>query len=185
MAGRPWRDTAGGFRVFGRQRICMTLFELAEWVRDTNLSVSIRESILAFPVIEGTHLLGIGFSAGAILISDLRMAGKIFRKEPVSDIFNGVAPYMIFGFIVMTITGLLLMWSEPMRCYESIWFRFKVLFLFMGAANAGFYHNTIYRKRAEWDRDPTPPKGARVAAWASIFIWALVIITGRTMAYNF
>jgi hypothetical protein len=163
----------------------MTLLEIAEWIRDTNLSVSIRESILLFPVIEGLHLLGIGASAGAIAISDLRMMGKIFRKEPVSDIFNGVAPWMIAGFILMTITGFLLMWSEPTRCYESIWFRYKVLFLFLGAANAAIYHNTIYRKRAEWDRDPDPPLGAKVAGAASLFIWAMVIITGRTMAYNF
>ncbi len=163
----------------------MDLQALAEWVRDTNLSVSIRESILMFPIIEGTHLLGIGASAGAIAISDLRMMGKIFRNEPVSDVFNGVLPWMTIGFIVMTITGFLLMWSEPTRCYESMWFRYKVLFLFLGAANAGFYHNTIYRSRAKWDKDPDPPRGAKFAGIASLFIWALVIITGRTMAYNF
>jgi hypothetical protein len=162
-----------------------SLLQFAEWVRDTPLSVSIRESILLFPVIEGTHLLGIGASAGAIAISDLRMMGKIFRKEPVSDIFNGVAPYMLIGFIVVAITGFLLAWSEPVRCYESIWFRFKVLFLILGAVNAGVYHNTIYRKRAEWDKDPDPPTGAKFAGAASLFIWAMVIITGRTMAYNF
>ena len=163
----------------------MDIQALAEWVRETPLSISIRESILMFPIIEGTHLLGIGASAGAILVSDLRMMGKIFRNEPVSDVFNGVLPWMTLGFIVMTITGFLLMWSEPTRCYESIWFRYKVLFLFLGAFNAGFYHNTIYRKRAVWDKDPDPPTGAKVAGWASIFIWALVIITDRTMAYNF
>jgi len=163
----------------------MNLMEFSEWVRDTNLSVSIRESILMFPVIEGMHLLGIGASAGAIAISDLRMMGKIFRKEPCSDIFNGVAPYMTVGFIIMSITGFLLMWSEPTRCYESIWFRFKVLFLFMGLGNAAYYHSTIWRQRAIWDKDPDPPRGAKIAGLMSLIIWALVIITGRTMAYNF
>jgi len=163
----------------------MNLFQIAEWIRDTNLSIAIRESITMFPVIEGTHLLGIGTSAGAIAISDLRMMGKIFRKQPVSEVFNGVAPFMTVGFIVMTITGLLLTWSEPIRCYESMWFRYKVLFLFLGAVNAGVYHNTIYKSRASWDNNPDPPRGAKIAGVASLFIWALVIITGRTMAYNF
>ena len=163
----------------------MDLQQFAEFVRDTNLSVSIRESILMFPIIEGLHLLGIGASAGAIAISDLRMAGKILRKEPISDVFNGVLPWMMAGFIVMTITGLLLMWSEPTRCYESIWFRLKVIFLLLGGANAAFYHATIYRSRAKWDRDPDPPAQVKFTAWASILIWAMVIITGRTMAYNF
>ena len=163
----------------------MDLQQLAEFIRDTPSSTAIRESILMFPIIEGLHLLGIGVSAGAIAISDLRMAGKIFRKEPISDVFNGVAPWMIAGFILMTITGLLLMWSEPTRCYESIWFRYKVLFLFLGGINAGVYHLTIWRSRAVWDREADPPTQVKFTAWASIFIWAMVIITGRTMAYNF
>ena len=163
----------------------MDLQQLAEFVRDTPSSTAIRESILMFPIIEGLHLLGIGVSAGAIAISDLRMAGKIFRKEPISDVFNGIAPWMIVGFILMTITGLLLMWSEPTRCYESIWFRYKVLFLFLGGANAGIYHATIWRRRAVWDKDADPPAQVKFTAWASILIWSLVIITGRTMAYNF
>lgn len=163
----------------------MTLFEFCEWVRDTPTSIAIRESILLFPVLEGTHLLGIGMSAGAIAISDLRMMGKIFRKQPLSEVFNGIAPWMTAGFILMTITGFLLFWSEPIRCYESAWFRWKVVFLILGGLNAGIYHSTIWRSRAVWDANPDPPRGAYLAGLFSLIIWSVVIITGRTMAYNF
>ena len=55
----------------------MSLLTICQWLQETSLSISIRESILAFPLIEGAHLLGISVSAGLIAISDLRMMGLI------------------------------------------------------------------------------------------------------------
>ena len=163
----------------------MALLETFEWVRETALSVSIRESILMFPVLEGTHLLCIGASAGLIAVSDLRMMGVAFKKEPVSDVFNGILPYMVLGFVVTVITGVLLFWSEPVKVYESIWFRYKVLFMVLAGLNALIYHSTIYRSRAVWDKDPSPPLGVKLAGFFSILTWSVVIIAGRTTAYNF
>lgn len=163
----------------------MNLLEFCEWLRDTPTSIAIRESILLFPVLEGTHLLGIGMSAGAIAISDLRMMGKIFRKQPLSEVFNGIAPWMTAGFALMFVTGILLAWSEPMRCYESPWFLWKMIFLVLGGINAGVYHLTIWRSRAVWDALPDPPRQTYMAGLFSLIIWSVVIITGRTMAYSF
>jgi hypothetical protein len=163
----------------------MDLFQMCEWLRDTAISVSIRESILMFPVIEGTHLLCIGASAGLIAISDLRMMGVTFKKYPLSDVFNGILPYMVMGFAVTMITGILLFISEPVKLYESIWFRYKLLFLVLAGFNALIYHTTIYRSRAEWDASPSPPMAVKLAGLFSILSWSIVIIAGRTTAYNF
>jgi hypothetical protein len=163
----------------------MTLLAICEWIRDTNASVSIRESILLFPVLEGSHLLAIGMSAGLIAISDLRMMGVAFRKEAISDVFNGIAPFMIAGFTFTMITGLLLFWSEPVKVFESIWFRYKMLFLLLAGLNALVYHSTVWRSRAVWDKDERPPIGVRLAGLFSILTWSVVIIAGRTTAYNF
>src|SRR6476660_10511147 len=103
----------------------MSLFEICKWLQETPMSISIRESILAFPVIEGLHLLGISGSAGLIAISDLRMMGLILKKESASDVFHQLIPWISAGFLMMVITGTLLLWSEPVKCYNSIWFRLK------------------------------------------------------------
>ena len=70
----------------------MSLLEIAKWVQETSVSISIRESILMFPLLEGGHLLGIAVSAGTIAISDLRMMGLIFKKESASDVFHQLIP---------------------------------------------------------------------------------------------
>src|SRR5579863_4146596 len=113
----------------------MSLFEICSWLQETPFSVSIRESILAFPVIEGMHLLGISVSAGLIAISDLRMMGLILKKESASDVFHQLIPWISAGFVMMIITGSLLFVSEPIKCYTNLSFRFNVLFLFIAGIN--------------------------------------------------
>jgi hypothetical protein len=164
----------------------MFLLEFCKWLQETSLSVSIRESILMFPLLEGGHLLGISVSAGTIAISDLRMMGLVLKKESASDVFHQLIPWTTAGFVLMIITGTLLLISEPIKCYNSIWFRYKVLFLFLAGLNVLLFHSSkIYRNIHEWEWAIDPPRGAKLAGWISLITWAVVIITGRTTAYNF
>jgi hypothetical protein len=164
----------------------MSLFEICKWIQDTSVSTSIRESILMFPVIEGTHLLGIGLSAGVIAISDLRMMGLVLKKESASEVFHQLLPWTIVGFAIMLVTGCLLFWSEPVKCYENPSFRYKTLFLFLAAINAFIFHSSkVYRNMGEWEWADNPPRAAKLAGLFSLISWGVVIIAGRTTAYNF
>ena len=87
---------------------------------------------------------------------------------------------------MMIITGTLLLWSEPVKCYNSVWFRLKVLFLFLAGLNVLIFHSSkIYRSMHEWEWSPDPPRAAKLAGWISLISWGIVIIAGRTTAYNF
>jgi uncharacterized membrane protein SirB2 len=164
----------------------MSLLEIAKWLQETPGSISIRESIMMFPVLEGSHLLGIAVSAGTIAISDLRMMGLIFKKESASDVFHQLIPWITAGFLMMIITGTLLLISEPVKCYNSVWFRLKVLFLFLAGLNVLIFHSSkVYRGIHEWEWAADPPRAAKVAGWVSLISWGIVIIAGRTTAYNF
>jgi len=128
----------------------MSLLQICEWLQQTPISISIRESILAFPMIEGLHLLGISVSAGLIAISDLRMMGLILKKESASDVFHQLIPWITAGFALMIVTGSLLFISEPVKCYSNLSFRFKVLFLFVAGINILIFHSSkIYRHMNE------------------------------------
>ena len=73
-----------------------------------------------------------------------------------------------------------------MKCYNSIWFRLKVLFLFLAGLNVLIFHSSkIYRNMHEWEWAPDPPRAAKMAGWISLISWGIVIIAGRTTAYNF
>jgi hypothetical protein len=162
----------------------MTILDMCVWLQNTDIGTSIRESSLVFPVVEGSHLLGLGISVGTIMVSDLRLFGVILKKEKMSDVMHQILPWSITGYAFMVITGALLFWSEAEKCYNSIWFRWKVVFLIVAAINVAIFHTTIHRRMDKWDLEIPPPRGAKLAGICSLIAWGLVIVTGRTTAYN-
>jgi len=160
------------------------LFDLCQWLNNTNVSVAIRESTLTFPLIEGAHLLAIGVSAGTIALTDLRLLGWVMKKDPASKVLSSLLPFTIGGFVVVFITGGLLFWAEPAKSYGNLWFRFKLLFLLLAGVNALAFHLGIYQRMDRWDNDGTPPSKARMAGAFSLVLWATVIWLGRQFAYS-
>jgi hypothetical protein len=163
----------------------MSLADACQWLQDTSWGTGIRESTLLFPIIEGTHAIGIALSVGILLIVDLRLAGVLMRREPVSQIFNQLIPWSLAGFIVMFLTGALLFLSQAMKAYGSVFFRIKLLLLILAGINALVFELTLRRGVVAWDAMETPPLRARLAGILGIVLWAGVIAAGRTMAYNF
>jgi hypothetical protein len=161
----------------------MFVYELCEWIQNTESSTAIRDSIYLFPAIEGTHVLALSMSVGLVMWFDLRLAGFMMRHRSVSQVFDGIKAWMLAGFTVMFITGAILFWSLPMRCYGSSYFWAKMLLLILAGINIVLFHLTIDRRRVLWDKDPIPPLGARLAGVASLLLWMGVIFVGRTMAY--
>jgi hypothetical protein len=163
----------------------ISLRDFCQWLQDTPWGVGIRESTWVFPLIEGTHAIGIALSVGTLLVIDLRLAGLLLRREPVSQVSNQVMPWSLGGFTIMFLTGTLLFWSQAVKAYGSIFFRIKILFLLLAGINALVFELTLRRSIATWDTAETPPFRARLAGICGIVLWAGVIAAGRTMAYNF
>jgi len=156
----------------------------SEWLYHTSISVAIRESSWVFPIIETTHVLGLSLSVGVLFVSDLRLVGLALRRRPASELWEQLKPWMVAGFIVMFSSGALLFWSQPIKAYQSVFFRAKLALLLLAALNAAVYHTTIFRRINEWDDAPVPPTQARLTGWISLALWAGVIAAGRTMAYT-
>jgi hypothetical protein len=161
----------------------MSLLPFFEWVGSTDGSIELAGSTLLWPLIEATHVWTLPLFFGLTLLLDLRLLGFTMRDVPVSEVFNRLMPWMIAGFIVMTVTGLLLVYAKPVKTYQSIWFRAKFIMLILAGLNVWVFHRGIYRRLGEWDVT-TPPRAARVAGAVSLVLWAGIVVTGRMIAYN-
>ena len=51
----------------------------------------------------------------------------------------------------MVITGSLLFYAIPVRTYQSVWFRAKVIFLILAGINVLFFHTRVETSIAQWD----------------------------------
>src|SRR5436309_11546547 len=95
----------------------MSLFEVCQWIQDTQVGTAIRESLWIYPNILSIHLLALGTSVGTLLWFDLRLLGFAMRSQRVSEVYRNVMPWMVTGFVVMFISGGLLFWSLAAKCY--------------------------------------------------------------------
>jgi hypothetical protein len=161
-----------------------SVLAFCQWLENTSFSVGLKESSYLFPIVEGTHLLGMSVSVGLILLLDLRILRLAFNSEPVSRIMRQVGPWMLAGFIVVFTTGLALFAANATAAYVNWFFRFKLLLVALAGLNAAYYQVVFFPKMAQWDMATDVPRGARAVAVFSIVCWALVIALGRTMAYE-
>jgi hypothetical protein len=155
---------------------------------DGDPTTSWRQQLLGslnlWSLLEGTHVMTLVLFAGTILLVDLRLLGLSFRTVPFSVLNRKILPLTVAGFLIMIVTGVLLFLSKPEVYYHSVWFRTKVIFLFVAALNIFWFHFRVQRNEAEWDALPRPPLAARISGAVSILSWTLVILFGRFTAYN-
>ncbi len=160
------------------------MLDFVVWLSETKWSIALHESLYLYPWIESTHVLSICLFFGTLLFVDLRLTDKVFNKLTVSEMNTKVLPLTIFGFLVMSITGLLLFYAIPVRNYQNIFFRIKMLLIAVAGINAFFFHRRMSKEAKIWDKDSSIPKSMKNSAIASLALWSSVIISGRMIAYN-
>ena len=151
----------------------------------TSWSQRFAGSLNLWALTEGTHVVSLMLFAGTIILVDLRMLGVAFRDIPYSTLNNRVLPMTVTGFALVAVTGALLFFSNPLQYYHSVWFRAKMIFLIIAAANIFWFHTRVQKSQAEWDASTSPPLPVKLAAGVSLACWALVIVFGRLTALTF
>ena len=162
----------------------MSLRAFCVWLGSTPWSLAIHQSLWLYPVIESVHVLSICLFLGLVIMLDLRLLGVTLREVPVSQAAGRLLPWAVVGFVPLTISGALLVYQEPLRAYDNIFFRTKAVLLILAGLNALLFHKGIYRSVSAWDFAKVTPARARMAGWFSLILWAGIVIAGRLIAYN-
>jgi hypothetical protein len=162
----------------------MSLLGLCQWLAETRGSVALHESIYMYPLVESVHVLTLCIFVGMSVLLDLRLMGVMLPQVRASEMAARLLPWMKSGFAVMIITGVLLFYAIPVRSFHNIFFRAKMIALVLAGLNAWIFQVGIRRRTAEWDLQPSPPRAARLAGIASLALWAVIIVAGRMIAYN-
>ena len=160
------------------------LLEFIAWINEFPTSVALRESQYAWPLLESAHVMMLGLFVGTAFVTDLRLVGWTLTKIPVSEVTGRLLPWTRIGFAGMVITGFLLFYGYPLRYYHNLFFRIKVLLFVIAAVNVFVFHRGIHRRVREWDLDPDLPRQAWIAGAVSLGVWALIVVVGRMIAYN-
>ena len=162
----------------------MSPLPFCQWLSQTPGSIALHESLYMYPLVESVHVLTLCLFVGMSVLLDLRLLGLTMRRVPVGEMTDRLLPWIVGGFFVMVLTGALLFYANPVRSYRNVFFRLKMSTLLLAGVNAAAYHYGIHRKIAEWGGDGRPPQRARIAGAVSLVCWAVIVVSGRMIAYD-
>ena len=162
----------------------MSLLPFCRWLAETPGSIALHESLYVYPLVESTHVLTLCVFVGLAAVLDLRLLGYAFRGVPMTQLQKRFGPWIVGSFVVMVVTGALLFYAIPVRSYQNIFFRIKVVMLMLAGVNALVFHATVDRQMAVWDLSAVPPLAARRAGAISLLLWTIIIVCGRMIAYH-
>lgn len=138
--------------------------------------VALRESTLAYPLVNTLHIVGIALLFGAIVPLDLRLAGWRREASAVDALSRLLLPVAVFGFLVAASAGLLLFATDARAYAASPLFQAKIVLIALALANA------LALRWVDW-RKPGPSKRVALAGAASVALWLGAIVLGRLIGY--
>ncbi len=159
------------------------LYEWAEQVEYSAVGTAIAESHFAYMLIEAAHLLGVAVAFGLLLLVDLRLLGLVFRSVPAARLLAQLRPWIIGGFALVFVSGVLIFWSSAARMVANPPFDIKILLVVLAGLNALYFELAVGRQLAGQQPTVETPRAARFAGIASIGLWSLVIVCGRLIPY--
>jgi hypothetical protein len=157
----------------------MSLLPLFHWYDHTALAAAMRKSTWAFAVVEMIHLIGLALLGGVVLIVNLRLLGVFLRERPADRIARELLPWLVASVAALTVTGILMVSEETMKCYYNAAFRFKML-LFVAALLLSIgVHRRLAGSPENHDSGPL----TKLAAGTSLALWLCVGVAGRAIGY--
>lgn len=153
-----------------------------QWLENTGIAVTVRESTWAYPIVETVHIIGFVILVGGAAMFDLRLLGGS-RSLPVSDTARHLLTWSRASLLVVVPSGLLLFISNATTLSINPAFRLKLVLLAAAAANAYIFHRWPFKTVTAWNREVPAPALAKISAAVSLALWAGVITCGRFIAY--
>ncbi|OAI17814.1 MULTISPECIES: DUF6644 family protein [Methylomonas] len=161
----------------------MTLLEFSQLLYDSEFGTALRESVYLFPLIEGLHLIGLAVSIGLLFFVDLRLLGWFLPQLPVVQLLHSLRPWLLGGFAVTFVSGLLLFVATASKIVVLPVFFYKLGFIALAGLNALWFERRWGRDVVVWGNAEVPPSPVRFAGAASLTLWSLVVIAGRLIPY--
>src|SRR5580765_2403872 len=92
----------------------------------STVATTIRESLLLFPLIESTHVIGLALVFGTIAIIDLRLLGIASAQRSFTRMASDIMKWTWGAFALTALTGALMFTTNAQVYYNNFYFRTKM-----------------------------------------------------------
>jgi hypothetical protein len=149
---------------------------LSEW----SVAVALRQSRIAYPLVNAAHIMSIGLLLGSIVTLDLRLLG-LFRGYSIAGLGPPLWRVAAFGLILAMVTGFLLFSTRPLTYAENPAFLAKLVLIWLGVLNV-----VVLRYNRHWRQAVGGARvhgSVRAAAFVSLFTWLGAVVAGRWIGF--
>jgi hypothetical protein len=154
------------------------------WLQETGLAISIRDSLILFPLLESVHVIGLALVFGTIAVIDLRLLGVASTQRSFNRMASDIMGWTWAAFAMTALTGALMFITNAAVYFHNSYFRAKMALLALAAVNVLVFELTARRTIRQWDRASSAPPVGRAVATVSLVIWVAVIFTGRMIGFT-
>jgi len=159
------------------------MFEFAQWLELTQISVTIKSVKWIVPAVQSVHIITIGIVFVSLLSIAMRVLGWTRMDQAFSVVMARFTPWVRNGLVVLALTGGTLVVGEPIRELMSLSFWLKMSLIAIGATSAWLFSRSL-RPLVRTGREPQFSPAMKTAAMATVLLWLAIIFLGRAIAYD-
>jgi hypothetical protein len=143
------------------------------WLENTPWAATVRESALAYPVMQWIHFVGLSLWLGACLTVDLRLIGVGPRRQTSAELSRGLSAWKWIGLGIAFAGGFLLFSAYATMYVSNAAFVLKVAVL---TPLAMIWHLVVQKRARTW------PDAAHMSAfgrWAGVIelVLCMLVVT--------
>jgi hypothetical protein len=164
--------------------VSQAIADFFDWLENTVLASSIRQSLWLYPALEIVHIVGIVILVGGAFLFDLRLLG-FARNLPLTALSRHLLPWSQRGLILIIPSGILLFMTNSKTLSIDPTFWLKMILLLLAAINVLVFHRLLFKPlhHPENPHNKELSPAAKISALISISLWVAIIACGRLLAY--
>ncbi|MCB2066001.1 MAG: hypothetical protein KDE15_05095 [Erythrobacter sp.] len=160
------------------------LLDAAFWMQETAISKVLVENFWGVPFAQVAHIISIAVAFGATLMLTLRVNGKVATNLTIQQVEARYVRWIWWTLVAIVISGLLMLFAEPVRnMINSIFWAKMLALLAMVIVSLMFQRSVLAQANAAgpgW----TASGGTKAISWIVIILWCLTMAGGRWIAYS-
>jgi hypothetical protein len=148
--------------------------QFSEWLAATALSQLFASSTWFVPAVQTVHILAIAVVVTVLVMLDFRLLRLTQAGPPLPDMSRSFLPYTWAALVVLLITGLLMIITEPARELLSSTFWVKMILVAALVVLTSFFQKALRRDAEYWN--------ARRSLGATLGLISLILVVGIVFA---
>lgn len=149
----------------------------------TPFSVWIQNTLWVVPWVQTIHIVAIALLLSSVFMIDMRILNLTGHGQSMTETARRFIPWVWIGFIILLLSGTVLIIGEPVRSLLNVFFWTKMALLVVALLSTAMFQVTLRSHPAIWEETHARRSFVRVLAVAALLVWLGIIFAGRFIAY--